>query len=468
MLEANQNAELVKLITHLFSAILLLLAAQSVIAQEVGQIPIIDAPPQTPGLGGGVRVSASPYVGQEAGYDLVPLYLYEGKFLFAHGTNFGAHLFRNDTFELNLLVRYRFAQLDPDGSDFLDGIEKRDQAWDGGISGVVRGKWGQLKLDWVTDLTNTHNGNEVDLTYRYRFDIGNWMISPYATGMWLDADLTDYYFGVSPAEARPGRPAYVPGAAFNFEWGVNTWYQLTEHVFMFANVGFRGFDSSIQNSPLVAEDTVALAFAGAGYMFGDNKKTKYAPDENNKGWSWRVNYGYQAQENVFPKLMSGQIRSSDVADTNIAGFTLGKLFQGGPRADFWGKFAVYRHLEEPLQEDFWSFTAYIMAIGKGYSPWSNKLAFRYGFGLGVSYAQKVPIVEQIKQANKGENTNRLLNYLEFMVDFPIDRLIKSKFTKNCFLGFTAAHRSGIFATSDILGSVAGGSDWVTLSYECLR
>ena len=72
------------------------------------------------------------------------------------------------------------------------------------------------------------------------------------------------------------------------------------------------------------------------------------------------------------------------------------------------------------------------------------------------------------QRGSNENTNRLLNYLEFMIDFPIDRLIKSKFTKNCFLGITAAHRSGIFATSDILGSVAGGSDWVTLSYECLR
>ncbi len=121
---------------------LLLLAAQSVIAQEVGQIPIIDAPPHTPGLGGGVRVNASPYVGQEPAYDLVPLYLYEGKYLYAHGTNFGAHLFRNDTFELNLLVRYRFAQLDPDGSELLDGIEKRDQAWDGGISGAVKGRWG--------------------------------------------------------------------------------------------------------------------------------------------------------------------------------------------------------------------------------------------------------------------------------------------------------------------------------------
>ena len=166
--------------------------------------------------------------------------------------------------------------------------------------------------------------------------------------------------------------------------------------------------------------------------------------------------------------MAGLIRESDVAETNLAGFTLGRLFQGGERAEFWGKISAFRHLEDPFQDDFWSFNAYVIAIGKGYSPWSGKLAFRYGFGLGVSYAQEVPIVEQIKQERKGENTNRLLNYLEFTVDFPVDRLVESKLTKNCFLGMTVAHRSGIFATSDMLGSVAGGSDWVTLSYECVR
>jgi outer membrane protein len=61
-----------------------------------------------------------------------------------------------------------------------------------------------------------------------------------------------------------------------------------------------------------------------------------------------------------------------------------------------------------------------------------------------------------------------LTYLEFMVDFPIDGIIQSKLTKNCFVGMVVAHRSGIFSTSDMLGEVAGGSDWYTLSLECIR
>ena len=454
--------------TLLLASVVVLISMPVAHAQQVGQIPIIDAPPQTPGLGGGIRFSSEVYDNDSGDADLVPLYLYEGKYLYAHGTSFGAHLFNNETFQLDLEARYRFSELDPEDDEFLEGLEERDQTWEGGISGSVKGWLGELDLAWFTDLGSEHEGNQVELSYRYRFDFGNWMISPYISGMWLDDDITGYYYGVSPQEARPGRPAYEPGSAFNLEWGVNTWYQLTDHIFVFGNFGFRGLDDTIVDSPIVAEETIALAFVGAGYLFGDQLKKGSEGGFEIRDWSWRVAYGYQAHNNIFPKLMSGLIRESDVAETNIAGFTLGKRFQGGRRAEFWGKLTAFRHFEDPYQDEFWSFAAHIMAMGKGYLPWSEKLAFRYGFGLGVSYAAEVPIVEQIKQERRNDNTNRLLNYLEFQLDFPVDRFIESRFTKNCFLGVTIAHRSGIFGTSDLLGSVSGGSDWVTLSYECVR
>ena len=102
----------------------------------------------------------------------------------------------------------------------------------------------------------------------------------------------------------------------------------------------------------------------------------------------------------------------------------------------------------------------------GYSPWSKEEVFRYGFGFGMSYAEKVPIAEQRKQASKGNNTSRFLNYLELQLDFPLRRLFKSKSMQNCYAGLTVVHRSGIFGTSDLLGDVAGGSDWITAHFEC--
>src|SRR5690606_24375381 len=118
-------------------------------------------------------------------------------------------------------------------------------------------------------------------------------------------------------------------------------------------------------------------------------------------WSWRVNFGYQAQGNIVGDIDQGDFRRSVDADTRIAGLTVGKLLDEGRRFDFVGRLALFRHLERDAQQDFFSVSAYVMAIGKGYVPWSEQPAFRWGFGIGLSYAQRVPIVEQIKQERRG-------------------------------------------------------------------
>jgi len=86
----------------------------------------------------------------------------------------------------------------------------------------------------------------------------------------------------------------------------------------------------------------------------------------------------------------------------------------------------------------------------------------------LSYAQRIPLVEQLKQDNKGAKSNRLLTYLEWTVDFPIDALIRSKLVRNCFVGVTVVHRSGFFSWSRINDDVRGGSDYYTAHLECLR
>ena len=108
-----------------------------------------------------------------------------------------------------------------------------------------------------------------------------------------------------------------------------------------------------------------------------------------------------------------------------------------------------------------------MAMGRGRSGWTGEEVFRWGFGFGMSYADEVPIAEQRKQTQKGDNTARFLNYLEMQLDFPLRRLFKNTPSlHDCYAGLSVVHRSGIFGTSDILGDVAGGSDWITAHFEC--
>ena len=470
-MKSSRNAKV--MVTKLAATSILLLATTAR-SQEVAEIPFFHAPDGTVALGGGIRLGQNLYFESDneelRTKDLIPLYLYEGKYVFVHGTAGGIHVVKRDVFELNLYARYRFQKLDPDRNAYYEGLEERDQTVDAGLQLGVKQSWGEVKLNWVTDALNKHDGQEIQLSYRYRFEAGPWSISPFVSWSWQDDNLTNYYFGVSEAEARPDRPAYLPGESKWASFGLNTSWQITDRIVFFGNVAFGGTDSEVINSPLVAETGFSSGFIGGTYSFGNAKKPDYIMEDERKGeWSWRVNYGYQADANIVSEIDQGDFSKSSVADTNIAGFTLGKLLTAGPRADYVGKVALFRHLEEDEGNgNFNSYAAYVMARGKGYSPWSKQEVFRWGFGFGVSYAETVPVAEQRKQAEKGGNTSRFLNYLEMTLDFPLHRISKARSLQPCYVGISVVHRSGIFGTSDILGDVAGGADWITAHLECTR
>jgi outer membrane protein len=461
--------------TALLTAVLCLgLVAASGRAQEVTDIPFWDQPAGSAGLGGGLRFGQSPYLavdneGQRE-LDLIPLYLYEGKYVFARGAVGGVHFVNSDEFELNAFIRYRFQKLDPDRNAFYEGLDERRQTVDAGIEFGFTRAWGEIAARWMADALGRHNGQEVELSYRYRFEAGAWSFSPFLTWSYQDKDLTDYYFGVSAGEATADRPEFSAGSSEWLAFGLNTAWHATDRIVLFANVGFGGTDSDVTQSPLVEETGFSQFFIGGTYTFGNARSPSDINDPLRRGeWSWRVNYGYQADGNIVSEIDQGDFSKSRFADTRIGGITLGKLLHDGSRVDFLGRLAVMRHFEAKEGNGrFNSYNAYIMAMGKGYSGWTGEEWFRWGFGFGMSYAEKVPIAEQRKQASKGENTSHFINYLEMMLDFPLRRVSTADWLQDCYAGLSIVHRSGIFGTSDLLGDLAGGSDWITAHLECVQ
>ncbi|HNP36528.1 MAG TPA: MipA/OmpV family protein [Woeseiaceae bacterium] len=451
-----------------------LLAASLANGSDIAEIPFFNAPPGSAALGAGLRFGQGPYFASDKddqrNNDFVPLYLYNGKYIFFRGTAAGIHLFRNDALEFNLYSSYRFQHLDPDRHAYYEGLDEREQTLDAGIEVDFKQKWGELNFDWVTDTLDRHNGQEVSVTYRQTVDAGPWSFSPFISWTWQSDDLSNYYFGVSDAEATVARPAYLPGASQWVSVGLNTAWRASDRLVLFGNVGIGSANTAIADSPLVAKAGFSSAFVGGTYLFGNTRQPDYIIDEQRSGeWSWRVNYGYQADGNIVSEIDQGDFGKSRIADTRIAGFTLSKLLSNSERIDFLGKVAVFRHYEE--NEDngtFSSYAAYIMAMGKGYSPWSGDEVFRWGFGFGMSFARHVPIAEQRKQAAKDDNTSRFLNYLEMTLDFPLRRVTRARWLQHCYTGLTLVHRSGIFGSSDFLRNVSGGSDWITVHLECTR
>ena len=444
-------------------------------AQEVARFPIVDAPPQTPGLGPGLRIGSDNYIGENTRTDLIPLYLYEGKLVYAHGTELGLHIVNNEHVVLNVFARARFNRLDPGSNEELAGLRSRHQSADAGASFTVKGRLGHLELAGFTDVLGKSNGSEANLTYRYPVRRNNWSFSPFFTLSYQDAKLTRYYYGVSEAEATPERPAYEPGQALNVIYGVNTAYHFTDKVFAFGNIMFEGLDSSIANSPIVRANNEATAFVGATYLFGDQKKFTGATEpkysDGQKHWSYRVHWAYQVFHNIFPLPMAGywekSERTPDLTPTQ-AGLTISRLVQPGDRVDFYARLGFYRHFEEPAQKDYWSYNAYMSAMFKSYSKRTGRVNFRWGLSFGMSYADSIPSEEIQKFDNRGKNSSHLLNYLEWQVDVPLDNLIKTDWARGFYIGAVVKHRYGIFGTSDLLVNVEVGSDCGGFHLECMK
>ncbi len=477
MSERKYRAYLIASVVFLFQCLLFLYPLSVFADNQVSHIPFQSAPAGSVGLGAGFRFGASPYkfvetlssIENDSNSDLVPLYLYEGEYVFSHGTRGGLHLWRKHV-QVDALVQYRFDRLETEVSDYYAGINDRSQTMEGGLSVSASSVFGVASVSFLHDLQNRYGGYEMDFTYRYTWETGRWSVSPFVSVVYQSNALVQYYYGVSEAEVDAGADfsVYQPDDALFSRFGVNTSYRLFENWMLFANISFEKLASSVEESPLVDEEAIYNAYLGFSYRFGNVFQSDSVFDLNEiEDWSWRLHSGYTVDA-IFYQIHVGDVQRSRDAHTYLVGGTLGKLLSNGKKIDFWGKVSVNRRLENGYQDNFWEYNAYVMAMGAGYSPWSSKEVFRYGFGFGFSYAQKISIEEQKKQGNSDANTSRFLNYLEAQLDLPLRNFFDHKSVKDCYAGLTIIHRSGIFGRADILGNVAGGSDVLAGHLECKR
>ena len=143
------------------------------------------------------------------------------------------------------------------------------------------------------------------------------------------------------------------------------------------------------------------------------------------------------------KIDQGDFSRSSVApDARIGGFTLGRLLSEGERIDFVGKVAAFRHFEEDEDNgNFWSYAAYIMARGKGYSPWSKEEWFRWGLRLRYVVRRNradCRAAQAIRRRCEGQHV-ALPELSRDDTGFPFRRISKANWLQRCYAGLTIVH-----------------------------
>ena len=121
----------------------------------------------------------------------------------------------------------------------------------------------QLKA--YTDILGRHDGSrsEFAISYPRQYDWGYFV--PSLEAIYQNSAYNQYYFGITPPEARPGRPVYTPDGDFNYRLRLRTGIQLSNRWLLSATVGAERLGQELRSSPIVDRDVVYSYDIGLAY-----------------------------------------------------------------------------------------------------------------------------------------------------------------------------------------------------------
>jgi len=222
-------------------------------------------------IGGGVLVNQRPYKGIDPRVIGIPFIMYDRRDWSLKGTRFDYKLANDGPWAMKTLLRLNTDGYDSNDSSFLRGMSDRHITLDAGLQFSYTQKWGIVSFEGLSDILGVNDGQRLSLRYSKPlanpFGIKKLVAIPFVGAEWQSTSLNDYYYGVRPKEAIPGRPAYNASDDFNYFLGVTCNYRLNKKWSVFGMCNFKLLGENIQNSPIVNKDYQNTFIGGLLYRF---------------------------------------------------------------------------------------------------------------------------------------------------------------------------------------------------------
>ncbi|MCF6202705.1 MAG: MipA/OmpV family protein [Methylococcaceae bacterium] len=240
------------------------------------------------GLAAGYGVRTNPLINS----DDIPMYVvlniaWFGDYLFFDNGDVGLSIHETDKLSINFIAhinneREIFEWLNNsqlgiqfDGAGFTGTappdkpveVPGRSLAVDGGLEMIYADDWGDIQLQVLGDLTNTHKGFEVWASYAFPWRHGDWNIVPSVGLNWKSRHLLDYYYGIRDSEVEVNRPAYKAHSGFNNFARLSVAYHINDNWGITGIAEYETLSRSIRQSPIVDEDGIGTLFIGLMYNF---------------------------------------------------------------------------------------------------------------------------------------------------------------------------------------------------------
>jgi MipA family protein len=190
-------------------------------------------------------------------------------FLYVYINRAGVRLWSNDdqTLAFGFSAEPRFGFHAKDGL-LLTGMQTRHDAIEGGPTLEWEFPQVSVSVAYYTDVSDTSNGQALHVSlFRSLIDRHPWDVGLYVDFEHLSSKITQYYFGVPPAEATASRPAYQPNDAVNATLGLTGAYRLDKHHALLFGGEANRLGDAVADSPIVRGRIGLMAYFGVGLAF---------------------------------------------------------------------------------------------------------------------------------------------------------------------------------------------------------
>jgi outer membrane protein len=242
--------------TRRFLAVLVLAFATVFPADSMGQSQTAqqsdrDEEGFTWSVGGGMIASPRPYVGTKAKIFPIPVINARYKRFYFQGIRGGFDFIQRGDLTASGFLMARFRGLEPEDSDFLEGMQTRKKSADAGLELNYRGRPVGFRMGFVSDVLGRSKGQEISFAATSGIPLGKVLILGGFGPRWLSSKRVDYYYGVMDSEATPWRPSYTAQDTWNWDLNVTTIWNMTDRWQLFALFNREGLGSQIKESPLI-------------------------------------------------------------------------------------------------------------------------------------------------------------------------------------------------------------------------
>jgi outer membrane protein len=428
----------------------MLLIAQTAVASS-DSTAIKPPREQVWGLGMAVRSSNIVFnTNSQSVATLVPLIMFENKYVFLREVEMGAHLLNRPNWELNLLARRLWFDIPV---DYQNQVQGDNVLWGGQFLWRPYDDW-SFAAELQTDFSDNPIAN-VWARHHKRFRRGD--IRTTFGAKIKSSNYNSTYFGLE-------RTALDGGVELG--GGVRFVYDVWKNFYVIGAGSLTYLDSPVRNAVIefpdetleVDDDWKYEVYAGVGLSDPMNEPRKVRLPSNG--------YLRVAQCWATPSSLAKIFRGEAESDPTHGKLTT--VFYGHPLTDemftlpleFYLHSGAGLHWSSEVQNPELELVAAIKMMYTIPIPWRIRL----GAAEGLSWVTYVPYREEQNLGAKGYQTSQLLNYLDFSVELNLGDITPGKALDRLWIGYYIHHRSAIYKKAQQFGRIKGGSNFQSLSF----